>query len=287
MTQRNYAYYPGCSLQVVASDYDRSTRLVWERLGIGLHELSDWTCCGASSAHGTSKLLGLALPARNLQLAESEGLPLTTPCPACFSRLKFASYELTDVTRRSAVSEVLGREFHNSVTILPILAAVAPEEIAAAVRRPINGLRIACYYGCMFVRPAKVMAFDDEENPQSMDRLLMAAGAETIDWALKTECCGASLAIPHSEIVVRLTARILRAAKHLGADCIAVACPLCQSNLDQRQREIGRELGEAVDMPILYFSQLLGLALGYTSSEMMIDRSLTDARPLLRAKGIG
>lgn len=286
MSVRSYAYYPGCSLHASATEYDVSTRLVYQRLGIELREVPDWTCCGASSAHKTSKLLGYALPAHNLQLVEEMGLPVTTPCPACFSRLKFAHHDLHDRKLRTAVSEAIGREFRNEVEVLPILATLSPDEVAGAVQKPLRGLKVVSYYGCMFVRPGKVMNFDDEENPQSMDRLLSAAGAETIDWAFKTECCGASMSIPRPGVVHRLTGRILAAAKRHGADCVAVPCPLCQANLDQRQGEISAKLGEQIDMPVLYFTQLLGLALGYSPREMMVERHFVDPLPLLRAKGL-
>jgi heterodisulfide reductase subunit B len=259
---------------------------VFDRLGIELREIEDWTCCGASSAHSTSKLLGYALPARNLQLADEMGLPLTTPCPACFSRLKFATHDLRDGKLRGMVSEALGKEFRNKATVLPILGAVMPEDVRPAVQKPLAGLKVACYYGCVFVRPGKVAEFDDEENPQSMDRLLAAAGAETIDWAFKTECCGASMAIPRPEVVHRLTGRILAAAKRLGADCIAVPCPMCHANLDQRQGEISRALGEQMSIPVLYFTQLLGLALGQAASTMMFERHFTNPMPMLRDKGL-
>jgi heterodisulfide reductase subunit B2 len=145
---------------------------------------------------------------------------------------------------------------------------------------------VASYYGCLFVRPGDVADFDDEENPQSMDRLLAAAGAETVDWAFKTECCGASMAVARPPEVERLSGRVLATAKRLGADCIAVACPLCHANLDQRQGSIGAKLGKDVAVPVLYFTQLLGLALGLPAKDMMLGRHFADPRPMLRAKGL-
>ena len=284
-SSRGYAYYPGCSLHASAREYDVSTRLVFVRLGIELRELEDWNCCGASSAHTTSRLLGHALPARNLQLAEAMGLPLTTPCPACFSRLKSTSHALRDGRLSGQVSEALGKDFRNQVAVVPILGAVRAEEAAAAVRRPLAGLKVACYYGCLFVRPREVAQFDDEEDPQSMDRLLTAAGAQTIDWAFKTECCGASMRVPRPAVASRLTGRVLAAARRLGADCVAVACPMCQANLDQRQEGMGEALGERRGMPVLYFTQLLALALGLPPADLMFEKNLTDPLPMLRAKG--
>ncbi|MDA8216419.1 MAG: heterodisulfide reductase-related iron-sulfur binding cluster [Dehalococcoidales bacterium] len=282
---RSYAYYPGCSLGASAREYDVSTRLVFARLGVELRELEGWNCCGASSAHTTSKLLGHALPARNLQLAEEMGLPLTTPCPACFSRLQSTRHALRNSQLSGQVSEALGREFRNQVPVVPILGAIRAEEVAAAVRRPLAGLKVACYYGCLFVRPREVAQFDDEENPQTMDWLLAAAGAETIDWAFKTECCGASLRVPRPALAAQLTGRVLAAARRLGADCVAVACPMCQANLDQRQEGMAEALSERGAMPVLYFTQLLALALGLPPAELMFEKNLTDPLPMLRAKG--
>jgi heterodisulfide reductase subunit B2 len=287
MATRSYAYYPGCSLHASAKEYDVSTRLVMDRLGVELREIEDWTCCGASSAHAASKLLGYALPARNLQIAEQMGLPLMSSCAACFSRLKATTHDLArDIKMLAAVNQAIDRPFLNSVEVMPILGALSPEEVAAAVRRPLQGLKVASYYGCLFVIPGDVADFDDEENPQSMDRLLAAAGAETVDWAFKTECCGASMAVARPPEVERLSGRVLATAKRLGADCIAVACPLCHANLDQRQGSIGAKLGKDVAVPVLYFTQLLGLALGLPAKDMMLGRHFADPRPMLRAKGL-
>jgi heterodisulfide reductase subunit B2 len=287
MATRSYAYYPGCSLHASAKEYDVSTRMVMGRLGIDLREIENWTCCGASSAHAASKLLGYALPARNLQIAEQMGLPLMSSCAACFSRLKATTHDLArDLKMLAAVNEAIDRPFLNSVEVTPILGALVPEEVAAAARRPLEGLKVACYYGCLFVRPGEVVGFDDEEDPRSMDRLLAAAGAETVDWAFKTECCGASMAVPRPGEVERLSGRVLAAAKRLGADCVAVACPLCHANLDQRQGSIGAKLGKDMTLPVLYFTQLLGLALGFPAREMMLERHFADPRPMLRAKGL-
>ncbi len=287
MASRTYAYYPGCSLHASAKEYDASTRLVLGSLGVELREIEGWTCCGASSAHATSRLLGYALPARNLRIAEQMGMPVAVSCAACFSRLKSTAHRLArDAALRAEVVAAIGKPFDATVEVLPILAAVSPEEVAAAVRKPLAGLKVACYYGCLFVRPGDVAGFDDEENPQTMDRLLAAAGAEPVDWAFKTECCGASMAIARPHEVERLSGRVLAAAKRAGAECVVAACPLCQANLDQRQGAIGARRGEDVAIPVLYFTQLLGLALGFSEKDVMLEREFVDARPLLRTKGI-
>ncbi len=264
-----------------SKEYGASAQLVMERLGIELRELEDWTCCGASSGHATSALLGYALPARNLRIAEEMGLPITSPCPSCFARLKTTAKDLaSDAGLRASVAEAVGNPVAGNMEVLPILGTLSPEEVAPAVAKPLRDLKVACYYGCLFVRPGKVTEFDDEENPQSMDRLLAAAGAEPVDWAFKTECCGASMSIARPAEVERLSGRILAAAKRAGADCVVVSCAMCQSNLDGRQWSADSRL------PVLYFTQLLGLSMGFSEKEMMLERHFVDPRPMLRTKGL-
>jgi heterodisulfide reductase subunit B len=286
MNDRAYAYYPGCSLHSTAKEYDASTRLVCRALGIELRELEDWNCCGAAAARGTSHLLGLALPARVLHQAEEMGLPLTTPCPECFSRLRFANYEMREEDTRQRVSQVLNTGVGNQVAVEPTLKLISQHQGNLEVRRPLTGLKAVCYYGCLFVRPHKVVDFDDEENPQSMDGLMERVGVEVLDWGFRTECCGAYLSLPRPEVVLRLTHRILKGARQAGADCIVVACPLCQANLDTRQKDVEAHYEEKMAVPIIYFTQLVGLALGYSARELMLDKHLTDPLPLLRDKGL-
>ncbi|MDP2953943.1 MAG: CoB--CoM heterodisulfide reductase iron-sulfur subunit B family protein [Chloroflexota bacterium] len=280
MVERVYAYYPGCSLHATAKEYDVSTRLVCRSLGLQLKELEDWTCCGASSAHASSHLLGVALPARNLALARQTGLPLAVPCAMCFSRLRIAQHELEDSSTREAVSRVLGQELQDGVAVLPLLKVLAEEPLE--VKRPLKGLKVACYYGCLLVRPRKVMDLDDEDNPQLMDRLVERLGAEPLDWGLKTDCCGAGLPLARPDIVHRLSHRLLARAKAQGAQAMAVACPMCHSNLDMHQRDLEKEYGDKLGLPVFYFTQLMGLALGYSPKELMLDRHHTDPIPLLR-----
>ncbi len=281
-----YAYYPGCTLHSTAREYDVSTQAVCKALGIGLRELDNWTCCGASSAHSSSRLLDLALSARNLQLAEEKGLPLAVPCAMCFSRFKFASHELKDSSTLATVNRIISKEFGNTVAIEPLLKILSDDTLPIPVKRPLEGLRVACYYGCLLVRPGKITDFDDEENPQTMDSLMERLGAEPISWDFKTECCGASMTLARPDIVLRLSHRILSQAKRLGADCVAVACPMCHSNLDMRQREIEAKYKEKIGLPVLYFTQLMGLALDIPPRELMLHRHFTEVLPVLRGKGL-
>jgi heterodisulfide reductase subunit B len=282
----SYAYYPGCTLHSTAKEYDVSLRLVCQALGIELRELKDWACCGAASAHAESHLLGIALPARTLQAAEEMGLPVGVACAMCFSRLKLAGHELADRDTLSSVRRIIGRAFDNKTTAVHMLQVLDGEREALLIQRPLEGLNVASYYGCLLVRPRDIVGFDDEENPQMMDRLLEVAGARPVQWAFKTECCGAGFSVPRPDIHFKLSHRILSQAKASGADCISVACPLCHANLDNYQQAMRREYKDEVGLPILYFTQLLGLALGFKPRELLLGRHLTDPLPVLKAKGL-
>ena len=286
MTPKAYSYYPGCSLSSTAREYDVSTRLVFKALGLELRELEDWNCCGASAAKGTSHLLGLALPGRVLQLAEEADLPLTTPCPECYSRLRFAAHEMKDEATRRQVSQVLEKEVKNTSVVDPTLKILWEYDGDLPLKKTLDGLKAVAYYGCLFVRPKAVAGFDDEENPRSMDEIVARVGVEMLDWGFRTECCGAYLNIPKPEMVYRLVYRILKGAKTAGADCIVVACPLCQANLDTREKTVEARYGEKFGLPVVYFTQLMGLALGYPPQELLLDKLLIDAMPLLRSKGL-
>lgn len=281
---REYAYYPGCTLHTTAREYDTSFRLVCEALKIGLQEPEGWICCGASSAHATSRLLALALPAHTLLQVNGSGLEIVAPCAMCFSRLKVALHELEDKGLRKQVSQVLGREVGNLPAVWHPLQMLDREKIE--VKKPLKGLKVACYYGCLLVRPKGIAQFDDLENPQSMDRLVAAAGAEPVPWAFKTECCGAGMPLARHDIVLKLSHRIISQARQAGADCLVVACPMCHSNLDLYQKEMRANFGDSRDMPVLYFSQLLGLALGFSPAQMLFKRHFADPLPMLREKGL-
>jgi len=286
MRPHTYAYYPGCTLHSTAKEYDVSTRLVCGKLGIKLQELEDWTCCGASSAHSTSHLLSIALPARELQAAEEMGSPLAVACAMCFSRLKHTAYELTDKAKLGLVNELLGKEFHNATEVVHLLKVLYEASDAMPLRRPLKELKVACYYGCLLVRPQEVVDFDDVENPQIMDRLIEKSGAEGIEWDFKTACCGASLPLTRRDVVLKLSHRILSQAKQLGADCVAVACPMCQSNLDTYQKEMEATYKDKLELPVLYFTQLVGLALDFSPKQLLLDKHFTDPMPMLKDKGL-
>jgi heterodisulfide reductase subunit B len=278
------SFFPGCSLEGTAREYGESIDAVSGFLGIKLEELPGWTCCGASAAHCTNEFLSVSLPARNLFLAEKLNQDLVTPCAACFNRLKNAEKALSKGSPKThAVSP-----FRGEINIFHLLEFFSQEDLVevmkAQVKRPITNLKVVSYYGCLIVRPPEITDAKNWEDPQALDDLISLMGGETIFWPYKTECCGGSLLLTNLDIVRRLIGRILDMAQEAEADCIVTACPLCQANLDTRQEEIGKAKGVAYNLPIFYFTELLGLAFGLKGAQKWFRRHLVDPRPLLKAK---
>jgi len=284
-----YAYFPGCSLHSTASEYDLSARAVCGALGIELEEIADWNCCGATSAHSLSRELSIALPLRNLAKAEVMGLDVVNPCAACFNRMKSANaIAKDDPELLQSVAEKSGITYGGSVNVLSLLGVIdqlGTEVIQARVKRELTGMKAACYYGCLLVRPPKVAGFDDPEDPKSLDNLVTALGAEAVKWPYKTECCGASLSLAKSEVVVKLTHDILAMAKRAGANCIVTACPLCQGNLDLRQSQVESAYGEQFGLPVFYFTQLMGFAFELPHSSLGFNKHMVSPGSVLA--GIG
>ncbi len=282
-----YAYYPGCSLHSTAKEYDWSLRLVCERVGIELEEVKNWICCGSTPAHATSKLLSLALPLQNLAEIEKGGFRgVIAPCAACFSRFKIAQYEIDNEPQLAAeVEGIIEHKFGDGVKVyhpLDILSSnIELSQLATLVKNNLSGLRVVCYYGCLLTRPPKATEFDVCEYPQSMDRILQALGIPTLDWSYKTDCCGASFALTKTEIVLKLGHDILEGAKSVGADAIAVACPMCHVNLDTRQEEIEEKYQTTYHLPILYFTQLMGLVFDIPAEKLLLKRHLVDTEEVL------
>ncbi len=282
--KHTYSYYPGCSLHATAAEYNTSTRLVCQKLGIELRELEDWICCGASAAHSTDHLLSLALPAHTLKQIEEKGLPLAVPCAMCFSRMKTALYELRDEHTLDLVSRAVGKKLSTAVTVEHLLEVLTDESVHFPIVKPLSGLKVACYYGCLLVRPPEVVGFDNAENPQTMDRIMQELGAHPIDWGLKVSCCGAGVLFARPDIVLKLSHRILSVAQRGGADCVSVACPMCHANLDMLQKDMTAKHKQRMELPVLYFTQLIGLALGFSPNELLLHKHLTDPLPMLRQK---
>lgn len=286
-----YAYFPGCSLSSSGIEFNLSFKYVSRALGIDLVEVRDWVCCGASSAHATSHLLSIALPVLNLSHAEQDGFDkLIAPCLACMSRFKAANVELEhDAELREKSYQVFDYKYQGKVKVyhpLEVFLELGMDKIRERMKKKLSGLKIACYYGCVLTRPPKIAQFDNVEDPQSMDSIIKTLGAQPIEWSFKTECCGVSMTLTRSDIVLKLSNDILREAKEAGADAIAVCCPLCQANLDGRQTQIEETYKTHYGLPILYITQLMGLAFGAYPKEVGIQKLLTSPREVLGSIGL-
>ena len=285
-----YAYYPGCSSEGSGAEYAHASEAVLEALGVELEEIDDWVCCGASPAHATSHLLSIALPAISCAAAEKQSLDIMTCCACCHSRLKQVNQQVKDdPDLRAKISEIIEEDYQGSPNVLHITEvlrrAVGLEAIKDRVRTPLKGLKVACYYGCLMARMPESLLSDKSEYPMLLDDLMGAVGAEPVDWPYKTECCGAALTLSQTKTVIRLSANVLQMAKQNGADALVVACPLCQANLDMFQGEAEKLLGEKFSIPVLYFVQLMGLAMNLDLKRICLDRLIVDPLPILAQKG--
>lgn len=280
-------YYPGCSLEGISTEYDESIRALFAHLEITIEDLPDWICCGTLAAPSLSRLLGLATPLWNVAQAERAGYDkLIAPCSACLYHFKHATQVVMEnPPLRADVEAVLELPLHSPPPTIHPLELLSNDlfetRVRAAVQRDLSNLRAVCYYGCHISRPAKLMQFDDPENPQSMDRLLSWIGIQTLDWSRKVDCCGAHFSMIKPDIVVDMCQRLFEAATEAGAEAIVVACPMCHANLDTRQDEITEKLGRALNMPVLYFSQVLGYAFGLPGEKLGLKRHIVDPLPLM------
>ena len=268
--------YPGCSLKGSSREYAESVLAIAKACDIELVEIEDWNCCGATAAHNLNKELSLALPARILSLAEKQGLKeVVVPCAACYSRLTVTKYELAEHPEfKKVVINENKLEYTGNVEIINIIQFLDKyilPNLDGKITNPFDH-KVACYYGCLLVRPHAILKFDREEDPQTMDELMLKSGATPIDWAFKTECCGAGLSVSRTSSVGRLSGEIVKDAIDRGAEALIVACPMCQSNLDMRREAINTYLGEKTDIPVMYVSQVVGLALGIDRKALGLQR---------------
>jgi len=282
------AYYPGCSLESTAAEFNISAKSACEALGLELIEPPGWLCCGSSAAHRSDPAAAIRLPMENLALIEQSGFQeVTMPCAACFNRHKAAQYEIRqDNGHKAAMDDALGYSYQDTVHVSTLVEAIhqhiGPENVAEKVQNSLKGLRVACYYGCLLTRPPEVTEAAHPENPTDMDELLAALGADTRDWSYKTTCCGAAHTLTRPDIVLQLSGNLISHAREAGAEVIAVACPLCHMNLDARQIQMGLD----EPMPILYFTQLIALALGLPKKATALHKNIIDPRPILKRKEI-
>ena len=262
-----YSYFPGCSAEATAVGLGLSVEAIAKPLEIELIELEDWTCCGSSPYGSLDKSESIVVAARNLALAEKTGLDLVTPCSNCFVTLYEANLQLKEhpklMTQVNEALAVANLEYHGSVRVRQLVEVlfndITPEVIAAKVQQGLNGLKVAPYYGCQLVRPD--YGFDDPESPHSLDRLVESLGAEAVPFPLKNRCCGSSLIISEESTALGLIHKLLDNAAENGAQCLVTPCPLCQTNLDAYQGRVNSKFKANYNLPVLFITQLIGLAL--------------------------
>jgi heterodisulfide reductase subunit B len=287
-----YAYFPGCSLEATNRAYDISTRSVAQCLGITLEELADWNCCGATAYMAINEKLSFALSARNLAIAEAQGQGrhLVTACSGCYLVLhKTNKYMQENPTLRSEIEAMLtagGMQYNGSVKVRHILDVIVSDLCESVVRdhvsKALQGLRVAPYYGCQISRPFGDI--DDPEDPQMMDQLVQWLGAENVDFPVKAKCCGGMMMTTNAETGMALSGKILKCAVDQGADCIVTACPLCQINLEAYQDIVSRKVDADCRIPVLYFTQLMGVAFGLNEADLALNDSLTPVQAMLTEK---
>lgn len=274
--------YPGCSLTGSARDYNESVFALAEAFELDFTQIPDWNCCGATAAHNLNKELSLALPARILALAEKNGLDeIVVPCAACYSRLVVTQNELRkDPALKNRICEVIEMDYRGSSSLLNVIEwidkYITPKLEEKVVKKFDH--KVACYYGCLLVRPNKILNYDRAEDPQSMDVVMKKLGAEPVEYPFKTECCGAGLSISRTDIVSKLSGKIIEDAEYRGAEAIIVACPMCHSNLDMRRNDINKYWNRIFDIPVIFVTQAIGMAIGLPSSTTGLKRHFVDVK---------
>jgi heterodisulfide reductase subunit B len=291
-----YAYYPGCSLHATAREYNESTMAVLEKIkiseseGVDFIEVDNWNCCGALETTTLSHTLAMAVPARNLALAAKQNRPLAMLCNACFFNHVKVNKELQEnQALRDEVSKIIHEDI-KPVAIKHFLEIVVRDigldNISKSITKPLNGLKVAPYYGCVLLRPSKITAVDDHHNPSIFESLIETLGGEPVNYSHKAKCCGGSLIATNENITYEMTRQILVSAKEAGADCIATICPLCQMALESIYLKEDKKRQEKFDMPIFYFTQLMGIAFGLAKKELGLGRNFVSNEKLLSGLGV-
>ena len=286
--ENKIAYFPGCSASSSAREYDLTVRSTADVLNIKLVEPPGWVCCGSSSAHATDSTQAHVFPLRTMSTIERMGMStVTSPCSNCFARLKMAEHEgMQDKSALQKAAAITDYQYQGTVKVQhfvdTILDHATPEQISAKVKRPLEGLKVACYYGCLITRPAQATGADNPEYPMQMDYLLRSLGAETVDWSYKTDCCGGSLSVTQTGQALNMSEAILKDAKACGAEAVITMCPMCHMNLDARQPDMATKF----NMPIFHSTQLTTLAFGLDVKHSYFSKNIVDPLPLLQSKGL-
>jgi len=299
------AYYPGCALEGTGHAYNASTQAVGKALGLKIDEVKDWNCCGAMEVKNVDPKVQTYLSARVMSIAANEmgAKVVMAPCNGCYHNLKKAEYDLAhdDASREvvERISRKAGHAAYRAGQVETIHAldwikhGIGEQELKRRLRNTLNGLKVANYYGCMYTRPRHIFPEKDRgpgsestSQPHYMDDLLAAAGAEIVDFPLKTACCGGAHTLSDSDTSTKLVLNILRAAEAAGAEVIATECPTCHSGLEMHQVRAEKVFGEKTQVKMLYFTQLLGIALGVSPRKLGVHENVSDADEVLRARGL-
>ncbi len=289
--EMKYPYFPGCTLYTKAKKLDDAARECSLRLGFELDELPDWTCCGATFPLVNDQHILLAAPTRILADTEEQGADkLVALCSVCFNVLKRTNHVMRhDEERREKVTDFIERDYHGEIDVMHYLQVLRDDigfdKLKEKIDKPLDGLKVACYYGCLLLRPVKEIGLDKMENPTIFEDFVRALGAEPVDFPYKIECCGAFQTVHSMDVATRCSRDILKSATKSGADLVITTCPLCQFNLDDRQPEIVKSDPGFSSIPVVYFTQLLALALGMSAEDLGFERNLIDPLPVLKGKG--
>jgi heterodisulfide reductase subunit B len=285
------SYFPGCTLNTTGKGFDNAVRAAAAAVGLELVELPDWNCCGATYPLIIDNMLELAAPAHVLVAARDEGSTLTTACTTCYNVLKRTNLFIREhEEERERINAFIEATYDGQVEVKDIVHLlrddIGYEAVQEKVVKPLEGLKVASYYGCMVLRPPDEVAYDDPDHPQSLDDLMTALGATPVDYPHKNECCGAYLAVKDPNVTREMVYTILKSAQAAGTEAVVTNCPLCQFNLDRQQAQMQKLHASYQPVPVFYFSQLMGLALGLDASDYGWERHYIDARPLLSQRGL-
>ena len=278
-----YSYYPGCSAHGTGIEVGGSTLDLCKALGVELNEVDDWSCCGASSAHATNEDLSVTLAARNLRQADDTGFDIVTPCPACFGRLSAAKKHIAEHGAPEGMDVKAQMDVRHIVHLFEQDELI--EKLREQAKKTLAGLKVVCYYGCLITRPPEITGAAHPENPNEMDKILSALGAEVIDWPYKTQCCGGMLTMTRDEIVASMSNDIFEMAKAAQADAVVTGCQMCFMNLD-RQFTDAKAKASGNLLPVFYFTELMLLTLNPSAARSYMKRHLSNPEPLLRARGL-
>ncbi len=284
-------YYPGCTLNTVAKNFDESAKSSAASIGFEMEELSQWNCCGATFPLTPDNVMGLTAPAKVLSRARKEGDTLTTLCSVCYNVLKRTNKVIRDnKEKRSVINGFIEEDYDGSLNVVHFIEVLRDRvgfaKVKEAVKKPLAGIKAGAYYGCMLLRPFEDMGIDNAEKPTVFEDLLKALGAEPVDFPNKIECCGAHLSMNNEKIVEKLSGNVMTSAVGSGAELIVTSCPLCQYNLEKSQAKVASDTPGYRPVPVAYFTQVLGLALGQDPMELGFEKNSTDIMPFLKEKGI-